>query len=105
MRRKVLHIWDADYPWDIRVEKICKSLSEIGNEVHIAARNLKKLQEYAIIDGMHIHRLKAWNNDRINYALSFPAFFNPLWKRLLDNIILNNNIEVKVVPRSSLSNS
>ena len=39
----ILYIWDADYPWDVRVEKICEALNNNGHEVHIASRNLKKL--------------------------------------------------------------
>jgi len=94
---RILYIWDADYPWDVRVEKICMSLKENGHEVHIAARNLKKLSEYENINGLYIHRLKNWKNNKVNYALSFPAFFSPIWKRFLDSIIHNNEIDLIVV--------
>ncbi len=94
---RILYIWDADYPWDIRVEKICKALMKNGHDVHIAARNLKKLPEYENIEGLHIHRLKAWQNDTFNYLLSFPAFFSPIWRRFLDNIIRSNRIELIIV--------
>jgi hypothetical protein len=30
---RVLYLWDADYPWDVRTEKICSALTEAGHEV------------------------------------------------------------------------
>jgi glycosyltransferase involved in cell wall biosynthesis len=94
---KILYIWDSDYPWDVRVEKICMSLMKNGHDVHIAARNLKKLSEYENIDGLHIHRMKRFKNSKVNYALSFPAFFSPFWRWFLDDIIRKNNIELIIV--------
>jgi len=94
---KILYIWDADYPWDVRVEKICTTLANAGNEVHIAARNLKCLPEYENINGIHIHRLKIWSTIKINSILSFPAFFSPIWRKFLDNIIKKNNINIIIV--------
>ena len=93
----ILYIWDADYPWDIRVEKICNSLKNNGHEVHIAARNLKRLAEYEDLKGLHIHRLKTWKNEKLNYAFSFPAFFSPIWKRFLDSIIRKSRIDLVIV--------
>ncbi|WP_101760241.1 glycosyltransferase family 4 protein [Oceanicoccus sp. KOV_DT_Chl] len=93
----ILYIWDADYPWDVRVEKICSALVERGNTVHIAARNLKKLAEYDIDNDLHIHRIKPYTNSRTNYFLSFPVFFSPIWKRFLDKIIAAENIDLIIV--------
>jgi len=94
---KILYLWDSDYPWDVRVEKICVTLVKNGNDVHLAARNLKKLPEYENSDGFHIHRLKSFKNDKLNYALSFPAFFSPVWKHFLDKIIHKHKIELIIV--------
>ena len=93
----ILYIWDADYPWDIRVEKICKSLQKAGHEVHIVARNINKLNEYELIDGIHVHRFKKWANNKMNYLVSFPAFFSPFWKNLIERIIKRYEIEVIIV--------
>lgn len=94
---KILYIWDADYPWDVRVEKICNSLSDNGNEVHIVARNLKKYSTYELINGIHVHRMKPINNEFLNYALSFPAFFSPYWKKMIDEIIEEQRIGLIIV--------
>jgi len=93
----ILYIWDADYPWDIRVEKICNALKKNGHEVHIASRNLKKRPVYEDIDGIRIHRIRIWDNDKLNYMLSFPLFFSPIWKKFLDTIIRENKINLIIV--------
>lgn len=93
----VLYIWDADYPWDIRVEKICLTLAEAGHHVHIAARNLKRRPEQEVSGGITIHRLRAWPSERMNYALSFPTFFSPVWGRFLNRVVKDNNINIVIV--------
>ena len=94
---KILYIWDADYPWDIRVEKICNSLNKFGHEVHIASRNLNKLQQYELINGLHVHRMKFYSNSKLNYIISFPAFFSPVWKIFINNIIEIQKINAIIV--------
>ena len=93
----VLYVWDADYPWDVRVEKICRTLLEHGFAAHIAARNLKRMPEHEVMDGLEVHRLKPRGGERTNYALSFPAFFNPIWRRFLDRIIREQGIDLVIV--------
>ena len=93
----ILYIWDSDYPWDVRVEKICSTLSSNGHQVHIAARNLKKLPLYEVRDNLIIHRLKLWQNDKLNYTLSFPAFFSPVWSHFINEIIRCNGIDLIIV--------
>ncbi len=80
----VCKVWDADYPWDVRVEKVCRSLS-LEYEVHLVSRNTRRRSTYEWNDGFHIHRLPvvAWVPERLNAAMGFPAFFNPLWIRAI----------------------
>jgi glycosyltransferase involved in cell wall biosynthesis len=94
---KILYIWDADYPWDIRADKITNTLMINGFDVHIAARNLKKLPEYEFVNGVHIHRLKAWESNRINYLYSFPLFFSPIWNGFLNQLVKKNKIDLIIV--------
>jgi len=92
-----LYMWDSDYPWDVRTEKICRSLARYGYEVHIAARNLKRRTLYENRDGIHIHRLTTWKSDRMNYALSFPLFFSPIWKTFIKRIVRFYEIDLIIV--------
>jgi len=93
----ILYIWDADYPWDVRVEKISNALMSAGHEVHVASRNLKKKPVYEKVNDLHIHRTNIWRNDKLNYFFSFPLFCSPIWKRFLDRLIEENNIDVIIV--------
>jgi glycosyltransferase involved in cell wall biosynthesis len=76
----ICKVWDADYPWDVRVEKVARSLGR-EHEVHLVCRNDKRRPRYERIDGLHVHRLPvmSWLPNRLHAALGFPAFFNPLW--------------------------
>jgi glycosyltransferase involved in cell wall biosynthesis len=93
----ILYIWDADYPWDVRVEKICNSLYNAGHAVHIVARNLKKLPEHEITNGVHVHRMKAIQNDFMNYAATFPFFLSPKWSGLIHKVIEIQHIDLIIV--------
>lgn len=76
----ICKIWDADYPWDVRVEKVCQSLRQ-KHEVHLVCRNSQRHPTYEELDGIHIHRLPFLprNLGWLNKIIGFPAFFNPLW--------------------------
>jgi glycosyltransferase involved in cell wall biosynthesis len=80
----ICKVWDADYPWDVRVEKVSRSLGR-EHEVHLVSRNAKRRPVYELRDGLHIHRLpvRAWAPDPVHAALGFPAFFNPMWIRAI----------------------
>lgn len=76
-------VWDGDYPWDVRVEKICKTLIENGHEAYLVCRNSKGLSRREVIDGINVRRIFALppTFSRINYAITFPLFFSPFWTR------------------------
>src|SRR2546425_13273425 len=78
----VCKVWDADYPWDVRVEKVCTSLLR-AHEVHLVSRNTHRRSRYERYGGIHVHRLPAptWLPRRANAVLGFPAFFNPVCLR------------------------
>jgi glycosyltransferase involved in cell wall biosynthesis len=76
----ICHIWDADYPWDVRVEKVCESLAK-KHAVHLLCRNRKRRPRYERAKNLHIHRLPSVSDrwGRLNDIIGFPAFCNPLW--------------------------
>lgn len=94
---RILYVWDADYPWDVRVDKICRTLGRAGHEVHIASRNLRRRSTYENVDGVHVHRLHAWPGERINYFFSFPLFCSPIWLRFLSGIVRQSSIDLIIV--------
>jgi glycosyltransferase involved in cell wall biosynthesis len=78
-------IWDSEYPWDVRVEKVCRTLREAGHEVHLACRNRRREAEREELEYATVHRMPPVGGflGRWNGALSFPAFVNPRWFRLV----------------------
>jgi glycosyltransferase involved in cell wall biosynthesis len=93
----ILKIWDADYPWDIRVEKICRALASNGHDVHLLCRNLKKLPSFEKWEYGYIHRLPCFSNKKVNYATSFPLFFNPFWLFWTLRVVKKNSIDIIIV--------
>jgi glycosyltransferase involved in cell wall biosynthesis len=81
LRLRIVYVWDADYPWDVRTEKICSTLRRGGHDVHIVARNKGRAVPNEVLREGHVHRLRpwAWVGQGVDDLLSFPAFFNPRW--------------------------
>jgi len=86
---RVLYVWDADYPWDVRTEKICATLASAGHDVHIAARNVRRDPTVERLPEGTVHRMPPmrWAGRALDTALGFPAFFNPRWLSLLDRTV------------------
>ena len=86
---RVLYVWDADYPWDVRTEKICATLASAGHDVHIAARNARRAPIVERLPEGTVHRMPPlrWVGRSADGALGFPAFFNPRWLSLLDRTV------------------
>lgn len=78
---RVCKIWDGDYPWDVRVEKVARSLTDAGHEVHLVARNRQRRPERERLSEADVYRLRPWPllGKRLDDATMFPAFFNPRW--------------------------
>jgi len=94
---KLCQVWDSDYPWDVRVEKICDSLIKEGHEVHLICRNKNTIrEEYEVLNGLHIHRLPVIHK-KFTSIFSFPFFFNPLWLLTIHSIVDKYKIDCIVV--------
>ena len=88
-RLRILYVWDADYPWDVRTEKICATLASAGHDVHIAARNVRRDPVVERLPEGTVHRMSPvrWAGRKLDKAFGFPAFFNPRWLSLLDRTV------------------
>jgi len=91
-------VWDADYPWDVRVEKVCRSLGR-EHEVHLVSRNTMRRSTYERLDGLHVHRLPSvpWLPNGVNATMNFPAFFNPVWIRAIWQTVRRSRARVLLV--------
>ena len=81
----VLYVWDADYPWDVRTEKTCLSLTEAGYDVHIVARNRRWSSDVESLPEGTVHRMHPWRavGRGVDGLLGFPAYFSPRWRSLI----------------------
>ncbi len=78
---RCLFVYKEEYPWDVRVEKIIKSLVGAGNEVLLVCRNLRQEPAREIIDGFTVRRLpalKSWPGV-IRKLSNLALWFNPFW--------------------------
>lgn len=83
---RVLHVWYADYPWDVRVQKVIIGLRRAGWIVDVTARNRRNLAAIEAVDGATVYRLRPrprFLSASLDALLSFPAFVNPRWIRHL----------------------
>jgi glycosyltransferase involved in cell wall biosynthesis len=85
MSLTIIYLWDADYPWDVRTEKICAALTAGGHDVHILARNKKRSSVTESLPEATVHRMSPLSlaGPTFDRILGFPAFFNPRWIRLV----------------------
>lgn len=82
---RILKVWDGEYPWDVRAEKVCQALTGAGHEVHMVARNRDARVLRERLDECTVHRLRPWRmfGRGFDAASQFPAFFNPRWLHLM----------------------
>lgn len=74
---KILMIFDGDYPWDVRVEKVTRALMRLGHDILLVCRNKSGAAQRReqLDDGLRIERVPAIGPA----ALSLPVFLSPLW--------------------------
>ena len=95
-RRRIVYVWDADYPWDVRTEKICLALTQAGHDVHIVARNRKWSPEVEQLPEGTVHRMPPWRRigKRLDGLLGFPAFLSPRWNMFLARVVRSTRADL-----------
>jgi glycosyltransferase involved in cell wall biosynthesis len=96
---RVVYVWDAEYPWDVRTEKICRSLRERKVDVHLLARNRRwDVVREPLPEGT-VHRIRPWRvlGRRADALLTFPAFFNPRWVQHIGAVVRRERPHVILV--------
>lgn len=93
MKKTVIFIWKSSYPWEVRIEKICNTLSEFYNVVILAKWGGEELEEETIQNGIIVRR--------VGYKLSpkflAPTSLNPVWKKALDKAIIDFDAKLLIV--------
>lgn len=76
---RVLIVYDCEFPWDIRVEKIARSFGQHGHKVTVLARNLRNQPGRDSCEGINVCRMPSNNSKVIAGLMNITLFFNPLW--------------------------
>ncbi len=80
---KILYIWQAGYPWDVRAEKICQELRGRGCEVTMLARWKPGQPAEEILDGIRVVRV----GQGLPRPASLPVPVNPVWQRAISRLV------------------
>ena len=93
---RIVYLWDADYPWDVRTEKVCAALTARGHDVHIIARNTARRPVVERRPEGTVHRMRPWRwlPERADALLGFPLFLSPRWLSLLTTVVRENRPHV-----------
>ena len=96
---RVLYVWQSDYPWDVRAEKVCAALTDDGFKVSLAARNRRGEPLVEVRSEATVRRLAPWRfaGSRLDAVLQIPAFFSPRWFRLISGIARRERPHVIIV--------
>lgn len=81
--KKILYIWKGQYPFEIRIQKICESLVKLGYEVTVLCRwNYEDIAE-DIINGVRVIR----TGFKQNLKLYLPIPYNLFWKKAINKVV------------------
>lgn len=91
-------MFQDDYPWDVRVEKIMLSLTARGNLGHIICRNrIGGIHFEKLGSNLFVHRLRHHPNRKINEIINMPAFFSPYWLTKIWSVAKENHCKLLIV--------
>lgn len=96
---RICKIWDADYPWDIRVDKVANSLTSAGHEVHLVCRNLARREKSEWNGSFTIHRLPLLPPlfSALDGLWNFPYPVSPVWIKAIASVIRSSQAELILV--------
>jgi glycosyltransferase involved in cell wall biosynthesis len=93
VKRKILIVYNEDFPWDIRVEKFCKSYIFDNYDVFVLCNNKKNSNLHEKYEGINIIRIWEGKPD----FFKIPAFFNPIWLYKIYKIIKKYKIDLILI--------
>lgn len=94
----ICFVYQDEYPWDVRVEKFCKKLSNNNYKIHLVSRNRRNLIRSELVSNtFEIVRLKYHKNNFLNEICNVPAFFSITWFLNIYKTVKNNNCNLIIV--------
>lgn len=81
--KHILYVWQGSFPWEVRVDKILKSLHKAGYQVSLLCRKkIASINEAQVFE--------------IGSSLSAPLPFSPLWTKKIREIIQEQKIDLVI---------
>jgi glycosyltransferase involved in cell wall biosynthesis len=92
----VCKVWQVEYPWDVRAEKVALAITLAGHHVNLVARNRTGLPQVEQLREATVHRLASWRwaPSWFNAASMVAAFFNPRWFRHILRVARRTHADV-----------
>jgi len=98
LKENIGYVYQDDYPWDIRIDKITSSLVSAGHPTTIICKNSKRERNHETLEnGVRLHRLRPHRSALANSLLGLPAFFSPVWISTISAAVGENDIRVLFV--------
>jgi glycosyltransferase involved in cell wall biosynthesis len=95
---KVCYIYQDQYPWEVRVEKIINSLAYAHIETHLVSRNRTGLPCLEKLGAsLFVHRLPDGIRGHLRDFFNFPAFFSPFWFKAISRTVRDYNLDLIIV--------
>jgi len=96
---RILKVFSDHYPWDVRVEKICRALLEAGHEVHLLCRNRREsIPGEGQVPGLRITRVPMGRlGRRVRGPVGTPVWFSPIWVAALRRLLAVDRPELVLV--------
>lgn len=88
-------VYKEDYPWDVRVEKIVKTLCDNGHAVNLVCRNISQRDSVERVEGFDIYRLPRTRKlpKVITSIINYPLWFNPFWLYLIAKTVVSKRCD------------
>ncbi len=95
---RVCYVYQDEYPWDIRADKITASLADAGVPVTILCRNRRGLPVCEHLRGnLEVRRLPRGLTRFDRAIMNFPAFFSPFWIHALKRTVAREGQDLILV--------
>jgi glycosyltransferase involved in cell wall biosynthesis len=82
---RILYVWQAAFPWDVRAEKICLELISRGCDVILLARWEPGQEPEENVCGIRVVRV----GHKLPHSFSLPIPVNPVWRRAIRRMVFD----------------
>jgi glycosyltransferase involved in cell wall biosynthesis len=98
LKQSIGYVYQDNYPWDIRIDKITSAFASAGHPTIIICKNGKGERKYETLEnGVKLHRLSPHRSALANSLLGAPAFFSPVWISTISAAVSEHDIRVLFV--------